>query len=141
MSKSFFIAESNKTKNIINKLHQSMLNRYEHLLENAMEGIDYAFNHLTQSNMEFHKVSIQKSVSYIQTPERIAIRKATVNPQSKNKNVFNTQLLLHFTLKKLVYPLKEFQKSHYSLLDTIEIILNSLQNQKTVKHLKQLIIK
>ena len=118
-----------------------MLNRYEHLLQNAMEGTDYAFNHLTQLNIEFHKVSIQKSVSYIQTPERIAIRKATVNPQSKNKNACNTQLLLHFTLKKLVYTLKEFQKSHHSLLDTIEIILNSLQNQKTVKHLKQLIIK
>ena len=38
-----------------------MLNRYEHLLENAMEGIDYAFNHLTQSNMSFTKYQYRKA--------------------------------------------------------------------------------
>lgn len=69
-------------------MYLSLLDRYEYLLENAMEGSDYVFNNLLASNIKFHKSKLSRGGTYIPTPEWILNKKATINPMSKDNKCF-----------------------------------------------------
>ena len=48
-----------------------------------MRGSDFVFNHVQSMNYIFHKTDMKRSGSYIDSPEWIKNKKATINPKNK----------------------------------------------------------
>lgn len=136
VSNSNFISEADRTKDIVNRLYLSLLDRYEYLLENAMEGSDYVFNNLLASNIKFHKSKLSRGGTYIPTWEWILNKKATINPMSKDNKCFQHA-------KTIAMHYQEIGKNSHRIVQRLSRILiiaigktlNFLQNQLTVKHL------
>ena len=69
---------------IIKNLFNSLLQRYQKGQEESMRGSDFVFDYVESLNYIFHKVELEKSGSYIESPEWIQNKKAAINSQSKD---------------------------------------------------------
>ena len=56
---------------IIEKLFESLLQRYQKGLEESMKGSDFVFDYVESLNYVFHKIDLKRCGSYIETPEWI----------------------------------------------------------------------
>ena len=56
---------------IIEKLFESLLQRYQKGLEESMKGSDFVFDYVESLNYIFHKIDLKRCGSYIETPEWI----------------------------------------------------------------------
>ena len=55
-----------------------------------MRGSEFVFDYVESMNYIFHKVSLKRSGSYIETPHWIKIKRATINCHNKKMiNAFN----------------------------------------------------
>ena len=59
------------TDEIIEKIFNSLLQRYQKGLEESMKGSDFVFDYVEFLNYIFHKVVLKRSGSYIETPDCI----------------------------------------------------------------------
>ena len=59
------------TNEIIEKLFDSVLQRYQKRLEESMKGSDFVFDYVESLNYIFHKIDLKRDGSYIETPEWI----------------------------------------------------------------------
>ena len=83
-------------KNIFNSLLQRYLERYIKGLEESMRGSDFVFDYIQSLNYIFHKVDLKKSESYIETPDWIKKKKATINVENDDDKCFQySENLLH----------------------------------------------
>ena len=71
-------------KEIIKNLFNSLLKRYQKGQEESMRGSDFVFDYVESLNYIFHKVELERSGSYIESPEWIQNKKAAINSQSKD---------------------------------------------------------
>ena len=69
---------------IIKNLFNSLLQSYQKDLEELMRGSDFVFDYAELLNYIFHKIDMKRSGSYIESPEWIKNKKATINPQNKD---------------------------------------------------------
>ena len=83
-SKSLKLEIGNDTNEIIKNLFNSLLQRYQKGLEESMTGSDFVFDYIESLNYIFRKVELKRSGSYIESPEWIQNKKATINPQNKD---------------------------------------------------------
>ena len=77
----------NDTKNVIETLFDSILNR----IQQAMETSNKRGSGFTHEGVEllcyyFQRIDIRRGGSYIASPDWIANKKATINPKSKKDN-------------------------------------------------------
>ena len=56
------------TIEIIRNLFNSTLKRYQGGLAESMKGSDFAFDHVESMNYIFHKIDLERSGSYIDSP-------------------------------------------------------------------------
>ena len=68
-----------ETEEIVEKLFRSLLQRYQHNLNEKMRGSDFIFNGVNYLLYDFNRVSISKGGSYIESPKRLKGKKCTVN--------------------------------------------------------------
>ena len=59
------------TNEIIKKIFNSLLQRYQKKLEESMRGSDIVFDYVESLNYIFHKIDMKRSGSYIETPDWI----------------------------------------------------------------------
>ena len=64
---------------IIEKLLNSLLQRYQKGIEESMKGSDFVFDYVELLNYIFHKIYLKRCGSYIETPKWIKKKKATIN--------------------------------------------------------------
>ena len=87
-SNNFEIMMGVDTNEIIKNIFNSILQRYQKGLQESMRGSDFVFDYVESLNYIFHKIGTKRSGSYIEAPEWIKNKKATINPQNKNDKCF-----------------------------------------------------
>ena len=98
------IMMGSKKNNIIQKLCKSLLQRYQKILEESQKRGDFVFNSADLLYYQLHKTSLKRTgSSYIDFPEWLKNKKATINPKNSGNNFFQyaiTVALNHQNIKK-----------------------------------------
>ena len=77
-----------KTSDIINELFRSLIKRYQENLETKMRESEFIFYSVDLLYYILHKISLNSGGSYIDSPDWIKSKKATINPKNKNNECF-----------------------------------------------------
>ena len=91
-SDNFEIMMGDNTNEIIRNLFNSILRRYQGGLHESMKRNEFVFDYVESLNYIFHRVDLKRSGSYIETPEWLKNKGATITCQNDNDKFFNTQL-------------------------------------------------
>ena len=93
------IMNGTDTSDAINKLINSFMKRYQEGLETKMKGSSYIFERIDLLEYHYHKISLNRGSSYIDSPIWIKNKGVTINPKNtKDNNCFQyaiTALLNH----------------------------------------------
>ena len=76
-----------------------------------MRGSEFVFDRVDLLHYSFHKISLNRGGSYIDFPEWIKNKKATINPRNNGDKCFQYALISHSIMSKLKLIQKEYQKS------------------------------
>ena len=87
-TKSDNIEIMSSTNDVINELFKSILRRYQENLETKMKGSSYVFERVDLLYYNLHKININRGGSYIDSPDWIKNKKATINPKNKDNGCF-----------------------------------------------------
>ena len=71
----------NETNEIIEHLFDSFLQKYQEGLEQSIRGSNFAFDIVSSLYYKLHKISLNRSGSYIDSPKWLKNKKATINPK------------------------------------------------------------
>ena len=87
-SDNFEIMMRGNTNDIIRNLFNSILRRYQGGLHESMRGSEFAFDYVESLNYIFHKIDLKRSGSYIEIPEWLKNKRATINRQNDDDKSF-----------------------------------------------------
>ena len=82
-SKNIVILTGYGTDDIIEKFYDSLLDKYQKGLEEKMKKGAYTFDNVGALYYKLHKTSLNRDGSYIDSPEWMKNKKATINPKNK----------------------------------------------------------
>ena len=77
-----------KADDIINELFQSSLKSYQEKLKTKMRINDFVFKSVDLLNYHLHRISIKRGQSYIDSPDWLKRKRATINPKTKDNECF-----------------------------------------------------
>ena len=87
------IMMGSETDEIIEELFESLLQRYQEGLEESMKGSEFIFDSVNLLHYHLQKTSLKRiGSSYIDSPERLKNKKATINPKNNDDNYFQYAL-------------------------------------------------
>ena len=81
----FEIIRGSNNNEIIRDLFNSILRRYQGGLQESIRGSEFVFDYVESLNYIFHKVDLKRSGSYIEIPDWIQNKGATINCQNDDK--------------------------------------------------------
>ena len=99
------IMMGSETDEIIEELFKSFQQRYQNGLEESMDGSHFTFDSVNALYYKLNKVSLSRGRSYIDSPEWLKNKKATINPKDNDDKCFQyalTVALNHEQIKN--YP-------------------------------------
>ena len=76
------------TDEIIKKLFESFLQKYQEALEESLRGSDFVYDSIDAFYYNLNKVSLSIGGSYIDSPKWLKNKKATINPKNKDDKCF-----------------------------------------------------
>ena len=76
---------SDEADEVIKKLFDSLKNRYQNNLE-SIRGSEFVFDHVQLLYYKCYKINVNRGASYIDSPDWIENKKATINPINKKDN-------------------------------------------------------
>ena len=79
------IMVNDKADEVIKELFDSLKNRYQNNLE-SMKGSEFVFDYDQLLYYKCHKINPNRTGSYIDSPDWIKSKKATINPINKKDN-------------------------------------------------------
>ena len=82
------IMMGNETDEIIEKLFKSLLQKYQDGLEESMRGSKFIRDSVDLLYYHPHKIGLKRGGSYIDSPEWLKNKKATINPKNNDDNCF-----------------------------------------------------
>ena len=85
----------------LKKLFNSLLQRYQKGLEESMRGSDFIFDYVESLNYIFHKIDLKRGGSYIETPEWIENKKATIDPKNDDEKCFQYAIKVGLNYDKM----------------------------------------
>ena len=62
---------------------KSLLQRYPENLQEKMRGSEFNFDAVNLLHYDLNKISLNRGISYIKSPDWIGAKKATINPINK----------------------------------------------------------
>ena len=74
------IMMSSETEEVIEELLKSLSKRYKKTIEESMDGSHFTFDGVNALYYDLNKVSLSRKRSYIDSPEWLKNKKATINP-------------------------------------------------------------
>ena len=92
-----------KTDEIIEKLFESLLQNYYKDLEEPMTGSGFVRESIDIWYYQLQKIGLKREGSYIDSPEWLKNKKATINPKNNDGNCFQyvlTVALNHQNIEK-----------------------------------------
>ena len=96
------IMMGSETDEIIDELLKSFLQKYQEGLEESMRGSEFIFDSvdsLYYNNL--NKVSLSRGGSYIDSPERLKNKKATINPKNNDDKCFQYALTVALNYEQI----------------------------------------
>ena len=75
------IMNGSDTDEIIERLFESFLQKYEENLQEKMKGSEFEFDGVDFLYYDFNKISINRDGSYIDSSKWIKNKKSTINPK------------------------------------------------------------
>ena len=87
-SDNFEIMMRANTNEIIKNLFNSLLRRYQGGLQESMRVSEFVFDYAEYLNYIFHKIDMKRSGSYIDTPDRIKNKGASINVENDDDKCF-----------------------------------------------------
>ena len=88
ISNNIEIMSGYETNDIIKEIFNSFLKRYQEGLETKMKGSNFIFYNVDILFYKLHKISLNRGGSYINSPDWIKNKKATINPKNKDNKCF-----------------------------------------------------
>ena len=82
------IMNGTETSDAINEIFKSFLRRYQEGLETKMKGSSFIFERVDLLYYHLHKISLNRAGSYIDSPEWLKAKRATINLKNKNNKCF-----------------------------------------------------
>ena len=79
------ITINDKADEVIKEFFDSLKNRYQNKLE-SMKGSVFDFDYVHLLYYKCHKINLDRGGSYIDSPDLIKNKKATINPINKKDN-------------------------------------------------------
>ena len=76
------------TDEVIKSLLKSFLQRFEENLQEKMRGSDFEFGGINFFYSNFHKTSLYRAGSYIDSPKWLKDKKSTINPKNNDHKCF-----------------------------------------------------
>ena len=95
------IMKGSDTDEIIELLFESYLKIYELNLQGKMKGSDFAFDGVNFFYYDFNKTNINRSGSYIDSPQWLKNRKSTINPKNNDDKCFQYAVTLALNLNSI----------------------------------------
>ena len=81
---------------IIEKLFKSLLKRYQGGLEESMKGSEFIFDSADVFYYDLKKISLIRGGSYIDSPEWLKNKTATINPKNNDDKCFQYAVALNY---------------------------------------------
>ena len=78
-----------------------LLKRYQKGLETKMEGSNFVFESVNLLYYSLHKISLNRGGSYIDSPDWIKHKKATINPKSKDNKCLRDSIIAALNHEKI----------------------------------------
>ena len=85
------ITIGNEADDIVKELFESFKKRYQEGLETKMKRSQFVFERVDLLYYSLHKISLNRGGSYIDSPEWLKNKRATINPKIKIMSVLNMQ--------------------------------------------------
>ena len=96
------IMAASETEEIIKELFKSLLQKYQERLEESMRESEFAFASAYLLHYQLHKTSLKrKGRSYVDSPEWIKNKKATIDPKNNDNNCFQYALTVALNYQKI----------------------------------------
>ena len=113
------IMMGNETDKIIEKLSESLLQNYQKDLEESMTGSEFVPDSIDLLYYHLQKIGLKRGGSYIDSPEWLKNKKATINPKNNDDNCFQYALTVALNHQNIGKTLKEYQKLNLLLISII----------------------
>ena len=95
------IMSGTEADDVINELFKSFFKRYQEGLEKKMRGSNFIFERVELLEYHLHKISINRGSSYIDSPNWIKNKKATINPKNKGNECFKYAVIAALNHQKI----------------------------------------
>ena len=93
-----------ETDGVIEELFKSLQQRHQKGLEESMEGSHFTFDSVNALYYDLNKTRLSRGRSYMDSPEWLKNKKATINPQNEERwqvlSIYLTVALSHEQIKK-----------------------------------------
>ena len=100
-----------ETDEIIEELFKSLLQRYQEGLEESMKGSEFIFDSVNLLHYHLQKTSLKRTgSSYIDSPEWLKNKKATINPKNNDNNCFQYALTVALNYQNIKKDLQRISK-------------------------------
>ena len=126
------IMMGNETDEIIEKLFESFLQKYQEGLEESMRGREFAYDSVDALYYNLNKVSLSRGRSYIDSPKWLKNKKATINPKNKDDKCFQYALTVALSYEQI-----EKDPQRISKIKPFNYCLNCFQSYTTENKLKK----
>ena len=111
------IMMGSETDEIIEELFKSLLQRYQEGLEESIRGSEFIFDCVDALYYNLNKISLERLGSYIDSPEWLKNKKATINPKNNDDKCFQYALTVALNYETKID--KEYQKLSLLLISII----------------------
>ena len=104
------IMMGSQTDEIIEELFESLLQRYQEGLEESMKGSEFIFDSVNSFYCKLHTISLNRGGSYIDSPEWLKNKKATINPKINDDKCFQYALTVALNYPNIKNNLERLTK-------------------------------
>ena len=105
------IMVGSETDEITEELFKSLLQRYQEGLEESMKGSEFIFDSVNLLHYHLQKTSLKRTgSSYIDSPEWLKNKKATINPKNNDDNCFQYALTVALNYQNIKNNLQRISK-------------------------------
>ena len=93
----------NDVNEVVNELFKSFLLRYQDNLETSMRGSDFIFDSVNLMHYKCHKVNYKHGGSYIDSPDWVKNKKATIDSKNEDNKSFKYAATVALNQKNIKY--------------------------------------
>ena len=90
-----------ETDNIIDEFFKSLLQKYQASSEKSQKGSDFFYDRVDLLYYHLHKISLKKGNSYIDSPEWLKNKIATINSKNKENKCFKCAITIALNHEKI----------------------------------------